>query len=116
MFNWRAIPTPYYGNWGGAGNTCHESNDLNTPDGCPLPVDKMDGNFRGHDATLDDWALAVSTAKTNPLKLKGKVWFMVGKKKIVWDNPVARTAYWASVVAIFGTVGGIKHIFGGDKK
>lgn len=43
--NWRKIPHPSYGNWGGAYNTCNK-------DVCPLPIDGMDAAFEIHDNDL----------------------------------------------------------------
>lgn len=44
--NWRNIPHPNYGNWGGANNT-HSLKGKKVP-----PIDIMDSYFRKHDRLL----------------------------------------------------------------
>lgn len=49
LFNWRKIPHPTYGNYGGAYNKCkHQIGGY-----CPIPIDWMDTGFKNHDTALD---------------------------------------------------------------
>jgi len=70
MFNWRKIPHPSYGNYGGAYNKCEGPS-------CPLPIDWMDEAFQEHDNDLGDkdpladHELAIKLREGNPSELKG---------------------------------------------
>jgi len=88
--NFRNWPHPNYGKWGGSRNTCHKD-EADTPDGCPLPIDRLDAYYRSHDITNDDWALFKGAITTNPLTLK--------------EKPVFAQAYWLGTIVIFGIAG-----------
>jgi hypothetical protein len=77
----RAIPTPGYGNYGGAKRRCKAA-EAHT---CPIPIDWMDTAFMMHDIRLNesnseeddekaDRKLGEALRAGNPRKLKHKVY------------------------------------------
>jgi hypothetical protein len=90
--NWRRLPHPYYGNYGGASN--HGEN-YTLP-----PIDEMDRAFKKHDISLllsltseeifeSDWELVKNLLKINIFTLK---------------KPIYGKIYWLFCLYIFSAV------------